>query len=1311
MPCKVNTVKAPNGKRSNLFKTLEKDFGQETALKTWVATKTEIFQNEFGNTQIIDENKEPLIMYRGEKSGIEKYKKKSVDRAEKMGGGFFFTSDRSYAESKGDITPVFLNSENIQIYESEESFLEDVKKFTNTDKPTINHRKQFVKSLHKQGIDVALKGFSHVSLHSDTQYRVAIDTQSEEDIMHPIREESNKKRNKDLENRLISFLAPFGITVEKMDSIKTNLELDAAGAADLTNKLILISQGKADLNTLPEEAGHFIYEMLGKSNPLVQRMRDLALKSPEHQEVIDQYGEQYEQNQEKLLVETVGKLIGKHIVNKFNEEQGQKSIIATVKRIWDRVVNLFKSADVKKLHKEVEEVYGEIARRVLTGETTDLSTENISEGVYFSLDEQEDIEPTGEIETVVKPLLNAQEMINKAKNALEKKIDLIKKTAKADDKKAKNIQKNLEEMLRLLEKENTKAGIAAFLGKAMKDLQAIKLKFTSFEEKENLMGPGRDTVEYTNSEIFRYFKYVEEYSEDFLQTLLDEVKGSPEFDEIIGAELREDYMHKLKSLRTEVNTLYKKLAVHSLKKKLNLLSTNTDLTEDDIGAQLIIAEKDIRSWQRWMEVLAESPDTIVALGAKMINNQKEIGRLETLEFTDELADKIDEFEKFRSKQGVKIGNPKNLYDIFYQKDKAGKLTGRLLGKSEMIRKYGKDSKELEFYEYFVGKYYDMQNKLPAQYNKHLWLPSIRAKTKEQLSTGEKASDTIKEAFKDTFTIQKDDAGFGNLDRTDAKYVPVLYHSNIGTKEGQMHPEDLSYDLGNSLALFGSMAINNAQMNHIVHDLEVLKSILAERQAPKTNRGNFITDKLKKYGSKKERAQKVVGSTKTYEQFEKYMDMVVYGEVTDKSTFNFFGKEVSKVKVADFINRYTSFRVLGLNLFSGTANVTMGKTMNFIEAHGGEWFTKKDYALAEKDYLNASLGFISDVEKKRSHSMGSQLVDLFDALQEYNEYGEPLKENKRWKRLLSTNSAFFIQKGSEHYIQTTLMYAFLRGQKIKDKSGKEISLLEAFEQKDGKLVVKNSVELTKEDIVRYSQKLKQVSQKLHGVYNNQDLLNIQHVWAGRMGIMFRKWLYPSFKRRYGDKRYNERLQKWEEGTYITGFKFIKEAFNQMRNNELKLYQAFKESRAQLSDYQKANLKKNRAELMTSFTIMSLIAMLSALDDDDEERSWIENMTLFTLRRLQSELTMYVNVGEGLKILRSPAASMSTVETIMKLFTGVFDLGRGLIFEGEAPSYKRDTGLYDKGDWKILKPIEELTPFLKEIRAAQAPENRLKFLESD
>jgi len=701
----------------------------------------------------------------------------------------------------------------------------------------------------------------------------------------------------------------------------------------------------------------------------------------------------------------------------------------------------------------------------------------------------------------------------------------------------------------------------------------------------------------------------------------------------------------------------------------------------------------------------------------MVNEQKEKGRLETNRFEDELYAKINAFEKFRANQGIRIGDPKALYDIFYAKDDKGETDGRLINYDTALKKFGKDSKEFEYYEYFTQTYYKLQKKLPYQFNRGLNLPSIRARAHERVAGKQGIIRVLGEEIKDATTLQADDVGFGEPGTEkqvrDHRFVPVLYHAQIGEKKGMIPPGELSYDLGNSLSAFGAMAINNSQMNTIAAELEILRDLLSNRQVAKTTGGLINTVKGKKHGTPMQRADTMQGNeTNGYKQFDMYMDMVFYGMRKDSSEIQIGNKRFVKTKLADALNKYSSMRTLAFNLFSGISNVTMGKTMNFVEAHAGQHFDKKTFISAQKTYLGSMMGFLSDINHKTPKSKLGQLVRLYDGLQEYDEYGTPITGNKLWKRLLNTNAMFFMQKGGEHEIQVTLMIAFLKGKMVKTKSGKEIKLFDAYQQdKNGKLVLSDDVvDYTEEQLIKDSQKIKQVSQKLHGVYNSQDLINAQYVWAGRLAILFRKWLYPSIKRRWGSTRFNQRLESYEEGNYLTVFKFFRNVFKNHKANQVGWVAAYNDTKGGLKDWQKQNIRRSYAEGTIMLGITILIGMLAGLDDEDDERNWVENMVLFQLHRLNAEMKMYMpwNIKEALQILKSPSASMSTVEHIARTVGSIFGMGTSLITEGDIPRYTRDTGLYDEGDAKIWKQFDESIPMWKEIRAMTAPENRLKWM---
>lgn len=125
--------KAPNGEPSKLFSDLLSYYNgdRNAAIQTKAKVYSEAFKNWFGDwlshnktnvSKVVDENGEPLMVYHGTNATFSDFNYK--DERE-YNPGFFFTSDKKYAESiaqmrGGDtIMPVYLNIKNPVVTDSE----------------------------------------------------------------------------------------------------------------------------------------------------------------------------------------------------------------------------------------------------------------------------------------------------------------------------------------------------------------------------------------------------------------------------------------------------------------------------------------------------------------------------------------------------------------------------------------------------------------------------------------------------------------------------------------------------------------------------------------------------------------------------------------------------------------------------------------------------------------------------------------------------------------------------------------------------------------------------------------------------------------------------------------------------------------------------------------------------------------------------------------------------------------------------------------------------------------------------------------
>lgn len=105
--------KTRDGKPSKLFNDLLGLTDRKSAIEIKAKTLSKSFKQWFGNSKVVDENGEPLVVYHGSRiAGFNKFKGYFPEDSE-LHSGYFF-SNKEYASSfkseKGELFPVFLNA-------------------------------------------------------------------------------------------------------------------------------------------------------------------------------------------------------------------------------------------------------------------------------------------------------------------------------------------------------------------------------------------------------------------------------------------------------------------------------------------------------------------------------------------------------------------------------------------------------------------------------------------------------------------------------------------------------------------------------------------------------------------------------------------------------------------------------------------------------------------------------------------------------------------------------------------------------------------------------------------------------------------------------------------------------------------------------------------------------------------------------------------------------------------------------------------------------------------------------------------------
>jgi len=148
---------------------------------------------------------------------------------------------------------------------------------------------------------------------------------------------------------------------------------------------------------------------------------------------------------------------------------------------------------------------------------------------------------------------------------------------------------------------------------------------------------------------------------------------------------------------------------------------------------------------------------------------------------------------------------------------------------------------------------------------------------------------------------------------------------------------------------------------------------------------------------------------------------------------------------------------------------------------------------------------------------------------------------------------------------------------------------------------------------------------------------------------------------------------------------------------------------LTKTEKANIKRAATEVGHFLIIAAFLGLMDW--DDNKDRPWLQKVIEYQARRLYTEIGTQVPgpqmVGEALKILKSPAAGINTVENVLDM-VGLLNPMNYETFAGEDAIIQ--SGRF-KGDSRATKLWFEspLIPMNKTIYRGLHPEESIPFFK--
>jgi hypothetical protein len=632
---------------------------------------------------------------------------------------------------------------------------------------------------------------------------------------------------------------------------------------------------------------------------------------------------------------------------------------------------------------------------------------------------------------------------------------------------------------------------------------------------------------------------------------------------------------------------------------------------------------------------------------------------------------------------------------------------------------------IAFYNYIVGKNSTIQKGIPYGHRLHTRLPSILKSSEERLLSKENnIKDVFSHTIKSNLNVLADETERGTRILTDetgnpVHFIPIYYTASIRkiyadkydklseeekskiTKEdyiNQKADENQSYDLASIYARYFNSAIEYKHKADILPVMETARELVNQRDViQRDGKGNIVMQAISK--GKEKALTKLGVKSSVAAQLNDWFEALIYGE-KEKNEGNIFGGKVDLAKTINFLNKTTALNLLGLNFVQGTANTILGSTMQWIEAAGGQFYTKKDYLKAKYIYSKNLPGILGDIGARKPSNIVNLLLEKFDVLNEYDnaEY----RKNSKFKKLLTTNTLFFTSHAGEHLMQSKVLIAMLNNLKAKDSNGKELgNMIDFFSVQNNKLILDSKVaNFSKKEQALFDAKVRRVLSSMHGEYTSAGRVAIQRYALGRMAYMFRKFIVPGIKRRWGSKNINNLLGEYTEGYYITTAKFTARLFKDLKGFQFALMSTDYKS---LTTTEKANIRKTITELSFMLgTILLSSILINMKEDADDDEDWYLSFLAYQAFRMKTELWFFSNPSEAMKILRSPAASMSIIENMIKLISQLM------------PPNFTGFDVYERGNWKgrpkIEKTLINFAPGLKQIYRLKYVDDQIGWLKN-
>lgn len=292
----------------------------------------------------------------------------------------------------------------------------------------------------------------------------------------------------------------------------------------------------------------------------------------------------------------------------------------------------------------------------------------------------------------------------------------------------------------------------------------------------------------------------------------------------------------------------------------------------------------------------------------------------------------------------------------------------------------------------------------------------------------------------------------------------------------------------------------------------------------------------------------VDAEKLTENFEVFIKDVLYGVSKKEYSLALGNVKIDMHKLVTNITGLSAYQALALNFTSMPANHFISTISNYSEAAMGRNFDKKIFRETYKElFVSPSQikTYIADWSKNNftDKSKLSQLAVLFDVVQGEVMDNKGVVHRERLAEKFLTDIWMSTSNATEYTNQLLTMVSLMKGWKQKDENGEvvmkrnekgelvESTLYNSVIHKEGELV--EFEDWVDEDVkTKFTSLVQTINRQLHGNYKDADKNLLNRTWFGRLGLLFKRWIYNTWMARFQGEQLDWESYTIEEGYYKT-----------------------------------------------------------------------------------------------------------------------------------------------------------------------------------